>query len=94
MQTTPSHHPAMRTYIVIFAMLMALLFLSVAVAEVNLGRWNFLAAVAIASCKAVLILLFFMHVRYSPPLIWLFAIAGFFWLAILFALTLSDYVTR
>ena len=73
---------------------MALLFLSVGVAEVNLGRWNFLAAVAIATCKAILILLIFMHVRYSPRLIWLFSIAGFFWLAILFSLTFSDYATR
>jgi cytochrome c oxidase subunit 4 len=68
--------------------------LSVAVADVDLGRWNFIAAAGIATCKGVFILLFFMHVRYSTPLIWLFSTAGFFWLAILFALGLSDYVTR
>lgn len=44
--------------------------------------------------KAALILLFFMHIRYSTPLIWLVAGAGFLWLAILFGLTFADYLTR
>jgi len=42
----------------------------------------------------VLILLFFMHLRDSKPIIWVFAGAGFFWLGIMFALALSDYLTR
>jgi cytochrome c oxidase subunit 4 len=93
-ETTHQHHPAMKTYMIVFGTLMVLLLLSVGAADLDLGRWNFIAAAGIATCKAVLILLFFMHVRYSSPLIWLFSVAGFFWLAILFALTLSDYVTR
>ena len=92
--TTEHHHPAMKTYYLVFAALIVLLLLSVGVAEVDLGRWNFAAAVGIATVKAIMILLIFMHVRYSPRLIWLFSVAGFFWLAILFSLTFSDYATR
>jgi cytochrome c oxidase subunit 4 len=63
-------------------------------AEVDLGPWNFPAAAGIATTKALLIALFFMHVRYSPPLTWLIAGAGCFWLAILIGLTFCDYATR
>ncbi len=51
-------------------------------------------AIAIAIFKATLVVLFFMHVRYNTPLMWVFAGAGFFWLLILLALTMQDYVTR
>jgi cytochrome c oxidase subunit 4 len=88
------HHPTRGTYIAVFISLMVLLGVTVLVAEVELGRWNFLAAAVIASIKALLIILFFMHVRYSPPLTWLVSAAGFFWLAILFGLTMADYLTR
>ena len=87
-------HPAQKTYYIIFAALLALLIATVAVAEINLGRASFLVAVVIASVKALLILLYFMHVLYSRPLTWIFAGAGFFWMAILFGLTLADYETR
>jgi cytochrome c oxidase subunit 4 len=87
-------HPTVRTYFVVFAALVLLLVATVAVAEVDLGRLSFPLAAAIASLKALLILAYFMHVRYSPPLVWLIAGAGCFWLAILFGLTLSDYFTR
>lgn len=87
-------HPTLKTYYVVFAALLVLLVATVFVAELDLGAWNFLAAASIATVKAVLIILFFMHVRYSQPLIWLVAGAGFFWLAIMFALTMADYLTR
>jgi cytochrome c oxidase subunit 4 len=87
-------HPTTRVYVAVFIALMVLLALTVGVSEIHFGAMNFAVAVAIASMKALLILLFFMHVRYSEPLTWLVAGAGFFWLAILFALTLSDYFTR
>jgi cytochrome c oxidase subunit 4 len=48
----------------------------------------------IATCKALLVLLYFMHVRYSPRLTWVVAGAGFFWFLILIVFTLSDYITR
>lgn len=89
-----AHHPTLATYLAVFVALMVLLVVTVAVAEMDFGRFSFPVAVAVASVKAVLIIMFFMHVRYSPPLIWLVSCAGFFWLAILFTLTLADYFTR
>jgi cytochrome c oxidase subunit 4 len=89
-----AHHPSPRLYVVIWGLLMALLFLTLAVGEVPLGPWNFLVAFAIAMTKAVLIVLFFMHVRYSPGLTKVVACAGFFWLAIMLGLTFADYLTR
>jgi cytochrome c oxidase subunit 4 len=74
--------------------LLVLLVVTVAAAEINLGRWNFALAVAIATTKAALILLFFMHLRYSPRLIWLLSGGSLFFLAIMFAITLSDYFSR
>jgi cytochrome c oxidase subunit 4 len=88
------HHPSIAVYLSIFGALLVLLAITVAVAEMEFGRWNFPVAALIATVKAVLIILFFMHVRYSTTLTWLFAFASFFWLAILFALTLADVVTR
>ena len=79
-------HPTLKVYYTVFAALMVLLIATVVVAEMDLGPLNFLVAAGIASVKALLIILFFMHVRYSEPLTWLIAAAGFFWLAILFSL--------
>lgn len=55
---------------------------------------NTLVALLIAFVKMSLVVLFFMHVRWSPRLIWLTAVSGFFWLAIMFAFTMQDYFTR
>jgi cytochrome c oxidase subunit 4 len=88
------HHPSARLYVAIWGLLMVLLFVTVAVNEVDLGQWNFFIAFSIALVKAVLIVLFFMHVRYSPGLTRVVACAGFFWLAIMLCLTFADYMTR
>jgi len=87
-------HPTVDVYYKVFAALVVLLGATVAIAQVDLGPWNFPASAAIATVKGLLILLFFMHVRYSPPLTWVFAGAGFFWMGILIGLTYSDYATR
>jgi cytochrome c oxidase subunit 4 len=55
---------------------------------------NTLVALFIAFFKMSCVMLFFMHVRWSPKLIWLSAAASFFWLAIMFAYTMQDYLTR
>ena len=55
---------------------------------------NTLVALLIAFFKMSCVVLIFMHVRWSSKLIWLTAIAGFFWLAIMFAFTMQDYLTR
>lgn len=82
------------TYYKVFAALMVLLVLTVAAAEVDLGSLNVVIAVFIAVVKAVLIILYFMHVRYSSKLVWVFAGAAFVFVFIMFGLTLNDYVTR
>ncbi len=58
------------------------------------GQWNVIIALTIAVVKATLVVLYFMHVRYSSRLIWVVFTSALFWLAILFALTFSDYWTR
>lgn len=83
-----------RVYVLVFATLFLMTLITVDVAFVNFGLLNFPIALTIATCKALLVIFFFMHVRYSPPLTWVFALAGFFWLVILIALTMSDYLTR
>jgi cytochrome c oxidase subunit 4 len=55
---------------------------------------NTLVALFIAFTKMGFVMLFFMHVRWSPKLIWLSAVGSFFWLAIMFAYTMQDYLTR
>ena len=81
-------------YFGVFAALMVLTALTVGVAFVDLGWANNIVALAIAVSKASLVVLFFMHVKYSSKLVWLFSAAGVLWLLIFFAFTLSDYFTR
>jgi cytochrome c oxidase subunit 4 len=83
-----------KIYFLIFGALMMLTVLTVFVATFDLGRFNAIVALSIAVFKALLVVLYFMHVRYSSRLTWAFVGAGFFWLAIMFALTLSDYFSR
>ena len=86
--------PTGRTYFVNGVALLGFLALTIAAAYVNLGPFNTVVALLISAAKGALILLFFMHVRYSKPLLWVFVGAGFFWLGIMFALALSDFMTR
>lgn len=83
-----------KTYYKVAAALLGLFILTVAAAYIDLGNLNIFVALTIAVVKAVLVVLYFMHVRYSTRLTWVFACAGFFWIIILFALTMSDYATR
>ena len=88
------HIVPMRVYFVIFFALMILTATTVWVAFFDLGPVNDAVALGIASTKAMLVILYFMHVRYSSRLIWIFAAVGFFFLFILLAFTLSDVLTR
>lgn len=83
-----------RTYYVVFATLMFCTYLTWQVAYFDLGPLNTIAALAIAVFKALLVVLFFMHVKYSTRLTWAVVIGGVFWLGLLLALTMSDYLTR
>lgn len=88
------HLVPQRVYFTIFAALIVLTFITVAVAFVDLGPLNNFIAMSIAVTKATLVIMYFMHVRYSDKLVWVFAGAGFLWLIILFVFLVSDYVTR
>ncbi len=91
----PSGHISPRSlYFKIWAALLVLLVLTWAVATQDLGRWNIVAAMSIAVIKLLLVILYFMHVRYTTRLTWLFVAAGFFWLCIMFTLTMGDYLSR
>jgi cytochrome c oxidase subunit 4 len=83
-----------RVYYTIFAILLLCTYLTWQIAYFDLGPLNIVAALGIAVFKAVLVALFFMHAKYSTRLTWVVAIAGVFWLGILLALTMGDYLTR
>ena len=68
--------------------------LTYAAALVDLGALNNVVMLTIACTKATLVILFFMHVRWSSRLTWVVATSGFFWLLILFSIGMSDYLTR
>jgi cytochrome c oxidase subunit 4 len=82
------------TYYTIFAALMVMTGVTVAVAFVNLGAFNFPVAIGIAIFKATLVILFFMHAKYSSRLTKMFVGTAFFFLAILLGLSLTDYLSR
>ena len=83
-----------RVYYTIFAILILCTLLTVLVASVDLGALNIVAALTIAVFKASLVVLYFMHVKYSTRLTWAVVVGSVFWLGILLVLTMSDYLTR
>ena len=83
-----------RTYYAIFAILMLCTLATVLIAFVDLGPFNTVAALTIAVFKAVLVILYFMHVKYGTRLTWAVVVGSVFWLGILLVLTMSDYLTR
>jgi cytochrome c oxidase subunit IV len=91
---TEPHIASFGSYIGIFALLMGLTGLTVAASRIDLGWLNVWVAIAIACCKATVVVLFFMHVKYSSPLVKLTAACGFIWLIFLFVLTFADYEGR
>jgi cytochrome c oxidase subunit IV len=89
------HIVSIKLYAVIFVALIVLTLTTTGVAFIDLGgNLNAAIALAIAAAKALLVILFFMHVRYSHPLTWIFAGVGFLWLLILLTLMMSDVLTR
>jgi cytochrome c oxidase subunit IV len=91
---TTDHIVPTRVYYLIFTALMVGTAITVGVAFVDLGPFNAIVALTIAVLKATLVVLFFMHVRYSTKLTWAVVLGSVFWLGILLALTFSDYLTR
>ena len=84
----------MKTYAIIFVILVVFTVITYRVALIDLGILNTVVALVIAATKATLVALFFMHARWSPRLTQLVIGGSLFWLLILLALTLSDYVAR
>ena len=88
------HIASPKLYLGIFLALMMGTALTVFAAYQDMGPWNIVVALAIATFKATLVVLFFMHAKYSPKRTHLVIICAVFWLGIMLALTLSDYQTR
>lgn len=88
------HVTPLGAYLGIFGALMVLTVITVAVAWVDLGTLNIVVALAVAVVKATLVVLYFMHLKYSSKLTWIVVGAGVFWLAILLGLLMADYATR
>jgi cytochrome c oxidase subunit 4 len=88
------HVDSVKTYVLVFLGLIFLTVATTAVAFVDLGPFSVVAALGIACCKALLVALFFMHVRHSTKLTRLVLLGGLMWLAILLLLTLGDVMSR
>jgi cytochrome c oxidase subunit 4 len=86
--------PSVRTYVIIWAILTTMTFVTYYVAQVELGAWNIVVALLIAFFKMMLVILFFMNVKAESPLTKLFAGAGFFWMILLLGQFFIDYVSR
>jgi len=93
-QTKEHPHPTPRLYLVIISILVLLTIATWRIAFIDLGIFNPVVALTIAVIKAVLVILFFMHVYYSSKLTKVTVGAGFFWLLILITLSLLDYLSR
>jgi cytochrome c oxidase subunit 4 len=84
-----------KTYAIVYAALLLLTVTTIGISRLPLGEdWHLAIGLLIGTVKALLVILFFMHVIYSPRLTWLAALAGLLWLAILIFLTMNDYLTR
>jgi cytochrome c oxidase subunit IV len=83
-----------KIYVLIWAALITLTATTVYAATLDLGVFNIVLALVIATIKGSLVVLFFMHLRYSTKLTMVTLVASLFWLFILFSLTMTDYITR
>jgi len=88
------HIVPIRVYAIIFVTLLTLTAATCVISFINLGRLNAVVALVIAFSKALLVALFFMHLRYSRRLMQLVVVAGLFWLGIMISLTMTDFLTR
>ena len=83
-----------KVYFLIFGSLLAMTALTTGVAYVDMGKWNTIVALIIACCKATLVVLFFMHLRWSTRLMRAVLVSALLWLAILIGLTTTDFFSR
>ena len=88
------HIVPVKTYVAVFVTLLVMTAATTAISGIDLGPWNTVVALGIAVFKASLVVLFFMHARYSPRLTHIVILAGVFWLALLLLITFSDFASR
>ncbi len=88
------HIAPAKLYVAIWAILMVMTLTTVLVSFVDIGPMNIVIALAIATFKGTLVVLFFMHLRYSPKLTMVTVVAAMFFLFLLLSLTMTDYLTR
>jgi cytochrome c oxidase subunit IV len=91
---TAHHVLPLRVYWTIFFALVVGTLVTVWTATKDLGNWNTPIALGIACTKALLVILYFMHVKYGTRLLWLFVAAGFIWFVIMVVITMTDFATR
>src|SRR6266576_2750205 len=88
------HVTSIAVYLLVFFALAVGTILTVTASRFDLGMWNTPIALVIATIKAVLVILFFMHVIHSTRLTWVVVIGAFLWLGVLFVLIFADYPPR
>ena len=88
------HISPIKVYVGIFLTLMVLTAVTISVAYINLGEMNKVVALGIASFKATLVVLYFMHVKYASRMTKLVVVTGLFFLGILLSETMIDYASR
>ena len=91
---TIEHITSSGLYVAIWVILMVLTGTTVFAASVDLGIFNIVVALLIATIKGTLVVLFFMHLKYSPKLTMATVIAAMFFMFLLFSLSMTDYLTR
>jgi len=94
MPHTEHHVVPLKVYFTIFGLLMLGTALTVQAAFIDMGAFNTPAALAIAIGKATVVVLYFMHVKYSSRMTWIVVIGSVFWLSLLLVITMIDYLTR
>jgi cytochrome c oxidase subunit 4 len=94
MSSEHGHIESAKNYILVFLGLIVLTVATTAVAFVDLGRFNVAVALGIATCKMLLVALFFMHVKHSSALTKLILVGALLWLAIMIGFTMADFNTR
>ena len=83
-----------KIYVAVFVTLLIMTAATTVISGIDLGPWNTVVALGIAVFKASLVVLFFMHAKYSPRLTHMVILAGIFWFALLLLITFSDFATR
>ena len=91
---TPHHIAPKTLYYAVFGALIVGTVLTVVAAKFDMGALNNVVMLTIAITKATLVVLYFMHVRWGSRLTWVIVASSFFWLLIMFALTMMDYMSR